>query len=242
MAFMGLMVAGIFLMILATVAISALVLFIVGITVRKKHKRISNVLFVFSIINTLIIACVFLFMLMPKSEMVETKEGRVKLKAGWILEYKNYLESNNIEGMSELITKHPEMIYYYDVNRVTLLDYGMYNLNVGFMEIAIENGAVFDDPLTYDHLVFENSADSFFLRLGYPKKEGKVVCVAGVTTDDMLETVEFMINNGAALRYEQAHDYEYQNFYEDAYAWVTSDGSISNKDTQLLELIESNMQ
>lgn len=39
--------------------------------------------------------------------------------------------------MRKLIEKHPEMIYYYDINRVTLLNYGMYNLNIEFKKIAI---------------------------------------------------------------------------------------------------------
>lgn len=245
MAFMGLMFVGIVLAILCGLVILAVVLFIISCFVRKKHRRAARILRVLAGICVLLPVGVVIVVMMPKPKTVETAMGEVKLAPSWISKYEKYLENDDVEGMRELFEKHPEMIYYYDVNRVTLLDYGMYNLNVELMQIAIENGAVFDDPLTYEHLVFHNSFHSFLSRLGYPKGKGEDP-VRGVTTEAMLETVAFMIENGASLEYgnvsETGHVRDYSNFYEQATAWVKEDGTVSDLDEQLLVLIEENMR
>lgn len=242
MAFMALMLVGVFLVILGAIFIIALILFIVGACLRKKHRKASNVLFILSGIFAGFLAIILLLLFIPKPETIETRNGEVKIYPSWISKYEKCLDEDDTEGMRKLIEKHPEMIYYYDVNRVTLLDYGMYNLDIELMQIAIDNGAIFDDPLTYDHLIFENSFDSFFDRLDYPDWEKEVTHKVGETTDEMIETVEFMINHGASLEFENAHDYEHQNFYEHAQSWVNADYELSEKDKQLLELIELHMK
>ena len=242
MAFMGLMVVGIILIVLGVMFLLALVLFIIGACVRKKHKKASKVLFIIAGIDAGLLAAVLLYIYIPKPETIETRDGEVKIYPSWIAKYEKCLDEGDNDGMRKLIEKHPEMIYYYDVNRVTLLDYGMYNLDVELMQIAIDNGAIFDDPLTYDHLLFEYSFESFFEQLDYPDWEREVTHKAGETTDEMIATVEFMINHGASLEYENAYEYEYQNFYEEAEVWVMEDYDLSDKDKQLLALIEMHMK
>ena len=242
MAFMGLMVVGIILIVLGVMFLLALVLFIIGACVRKKHKKASKVLFIIAGIDAGLLAAVLLYIYIPKPETIETRNGEVKIYPSWIAKYEKCLDEGDNDGMRKLIEKHPEMIYYYDVNRVTLLDYGMYNLDVELMQIAIDNGAIFDDPLTYDHLLFENSFESFFEQLDYPDWEREVTHKAGETTDEMIATVEIMINHGASLEYENAYEYEYQNFYEEAEVWVMEDYDLSDKDKQLLAHIEMHMK
>lgn len=162
MAFIGLVIVGIILFILGVMSILSILFFLIGIIVRRKHRKISNVLFALGGIDIIILAAILLLIFLPKATHVETPNGEVKLKPKWISQYEKYLDSNDTEGMRKLIEKHPEMIYYYDINRVTLLDYGMYNLNIEFMQIAIDHGATFDDPLTYEHLTYDNSFHSFF--------------------------------------------------------------------------------
>lgn len=242
MAFMGLMVVAIILILLGIMFLLALILFTIGAIIRKKHKKASNVLFIIAGINAGLLAVVLLFIFIPKPETIETRDGEAKIYPSWISEYEKCLDEGDNDGMRKLIEKHPEMIYYYDVNRVTLLDYGMYNLDVELMQIAIDNGAIFDDPLTYDHLIFENSFDSFFDRLNYPDWEKEVTHKEGDTTDAMIETVEFMLNHGASLEFENTNDYEHQNFYERVNSWVNSDYYLSDKDQKLLSLIKRHMK
>ena len=242
MTFMALAVVGIILVIIGVVFAIALILFIIGLCLRKKHKKAAKVLFIIAGINAGLLAVVLLYIYIPKPEIIETRDGEVSIFPSWISKYEEYLDEGDTEGMRKLVEKHPEMIYYYDSNRVTLLDYGMYNLDVEIMQLAIDNGAIFDDPLTYDHLTFENSFDSFLDRLDYPDWEKEVNHKVGETTDEMLETVEFMINHGARLDYPNAYGYEYQNFYEEATDWVNSDNYLSDKDKKLLALIETYME
>lgn len=242
MAFMGLMVVGIILILLGIMFVLAAVLFIIGAVLRKKHRKASKVLFVLAGINAGLLAVILLFIFIPRPKTIQTRDGEAKIYPSWISKYEKYLDENDTEGMRKLIEKHPEMVYYYDVNRVTLLDYGMYNLDIELMQIAIDNGAIFDDPLTYDHLIFENSFESFFERLDYPEWEREVTHKKGETTDEIIATVEFMLNNGASLIYENAYEYEYQNFYEEAKIWVMEDYDFSDKDKQLLALIEMYMK
>lgn len=240
MAFMGLMIVGIVLMAFAGVVIFTIITLIIGLVTKKKHKILSKVMFVLSGVGAAIIAGVLLLILIPKPEIIETPTGEVKIKQSWIKDYKEYLSETNIEGLRKLLDKHPEMIYYHDINRVTLLDYGMYNTNVEIMELAVEYGAVFDDPLTFEHLIFENSFDAFLTDLGYQERED--LYEKGVVTEEILETVEFMIEHGASLEYEELHNKQYVNFYEEAYDWVLSDGVMDDLDYRLLELIEAHLQ
>lgn len=241
MAFIGLMMVGVVLVILGAMFLTTIVLLIIGVCIRKKHKKASKVLFIIAGIIGGLLAAVLLYIFIPKPETIETRDGDAIIYPSWISEYEECLEMSDYNGMRKLIEKHPEMVYYYDVNRVTLLDYGMYNMDVELMQIAIDNGAIFDDPLTYEHLIYENSFESFFERLDYPDWEKKVTHKAGETTDKMIATVEFMLNHGARIEYENAHEYEHQNFYEDAKYWVMEDYDLSDKDKKLLALIEMHM-
>lgn len=238
MAFMGLMIVGIVLLIFLGIVIFTLATLIIGLITKKKHKKLSKVLLVLSGLGTLTIAAILLYIFIPKPERIETPNGEVKVKKSLIEDYKVCLDNRDLEGLKELLDEQPELVYYRDANRVTLIDYGMYNTDVEMMQLAVEYGAVFDNPLTYDHLYFDNSAHSFFIRLDYPDWEKEELHEKGVTTEDILATVEFMIEHGASLVYDDNPG----NFYEDASSWVMIDGVKSDLDVELLELIEESMK
>ena len=242
MAYIGIVIMWILILIFCVIGIITVATLIIGLIIRKKHKVASSVLLVVSGVGVAIIIGVLVFIFGPKSEMIKTPSGEVELKAMWISEYRKCLDNEDIKGLREILSKHPEMIHYMDVNCVTLIDYGMYNTNVDIMELAIEYGAVFDNPMVYDRLTFYNSFDSLFNRLDYPdwEREENELHEEGVTTDDIIETVQFMIVHGASLNYGKTR-YLYKSFYEEASVWVMLDGFFSDKDKMLLELIEENM-
>lgn len=242
MAFMGLMVVGIILMAFVGVVILTVITLIIGLVTKKKHKNLSKIMFILSGVGGTIIAVVLLLILIPKPEIIETPTGEVKIRQSKINAYKEYLSERNLDGMRELLDEYPEIVYYQDVNRVTLLDYGMYHTDIEMMKLAMEYGAVFDDPLTYEHLTFANSFDSFFQRLDYPNQGDEGFHKQGVVTEDILETVEFMIEHGADLEYDGISNQIYDNFYEEASDWVSEDYVMDELDSRLLELIEENMK
>lgn len=78
--------------------------------------------------------------------------------------------------------------------------------------------------------------------MDYPAWEKEITHKKGDTTDDILEIVSYMIEHGASLEYENTTEYGYHDFYEQTADWIMEDGTISEKDEQLLQLIESNLK
>lgn len=240
MAFAGMMIVGLILVLLCTLAGIGIITLIAGIVLRvKKHKKASTVLFCISGFLLGSVLVVVILAVMPKSKTVSTPSGEAVIKPSWIKKYENCIETHNIEELRKLVDKHPDLVYYYDQNYVMLLDYGLYNCDIAIMRIALDHGAVFDEPLRYDHMVFYSSLDSFFSELDYPdwEKNSEELTVKGEASDKMIEAVKFAIDNGAKLKWEVNHEDQCDNFYDIAVNWVNIDGVISEKDEELLEVI-----
>lgn len=242
MAFATTLLAVIYFIFLVAIFLIALILFIIGACIRKKRRKASNVLFTICGIISALLGFLLIRVLWPETTTLDTRNGKMKIDEYSIIQYEAYLYAGNKDGIHKFVEKHPEIIYYYDNNGVTLLDYAMYNLDLELMQLAINNGAIFDDPLTYDHSTFNNSFDSFFDCLDYPDWQKEMLHQPGKTTDEIIETVEFMLNHGASLEYENADEYKYQNFYEEAVHWVMEDDELSEKDQELLTLLTNNME
>ena len=240
MGFMGLIFAGIVLIILGVVVGLGFIALIIGIVLAiTKRKKAAIVLFCISGIMLGGVILLVVLAVIPKPTTVETHDGKAMLMPSWIEQYQKCLDEHDIEKLEKLIDNHPEMVYYYDQNRVMLLDYGLYNCDVEIMRIALSNGAKFDEPLRYEHMVFYSSLDSFFAELDYPdwKKSPEELTTKGATTDEMIAAVTFAIDNGVKLTWEVNHDFQSDNFFDKAADWVNLDGVISEKDIELLKLL-----
>ena len=233
---------GIYLLTIGIIVATGLIFLILGIRIRKKRKKTSNVRFGISGIIGGYLCFILISSFLPSTTTIMTRKGKVKIYDHWSRPYEAYMSNGNIEELRKLINKHPEMIYYYNANQVSLLDYGMYTLNLELMQLALDHGAIFDDPLRYDDFTYENSFDSFFDLLGYCNPELQEKLQLGETTDEIIETVEFMLNHGASLEYETTNKNGFQNFYEEAEDWIMIDSELSEKDRELLNLIQKNME
>ena len=240
MAFAGLMFVWIILFILGAIIFIGLLLLVIGIVLKvKKRNKSAAVLFVLSGLMLGSVLILVLLVVMPKPKTIDIPNGRAILRPSWIATYKRCLEKSDKEKLKKLVDRHPEMIYYYDANRVMLLDYGLYNCDIEIMQIALDHGAVFDEPLRYEHMIFFSSLDSFFSELDYPdwKRETDELTVEGETTDKMIEAVAFAIENGAQLKWEVYNEYQEDDFLDKALNWVALDGIVSEEDEKLLNLI-----
>lgn len=240
MAFAGLMIVGLILIILGALTVLGMIALFIGIILRvKKHKKASGILFCISGVMLGSVLIVIILAVMPKPITISTPSGEAVIRPSWIEKYEECLETHDMEELRRLVDKHPEMVYYYDGNYVMLLDYGLYNCDIDIMQIALDHGAVFDEPLRYEHMVFYSSFDSFFSELDYPdwEKSSEELTVRGETTDKMMKAIEFAMDNGAKLKWKTNHDYQEDNFFDKALAWVNEDGVISEKDMELLEMI-----
>ena len=96
--------------------------------------------------------------------------------------------------------------------------------------------------MSYDHLIFYNSLDSFFDRIDYPKQDKEILHHPGVTNDEIIHTVKFAIEHGAKLNYHNNTDNGYQNFYEEAAEWVKRDDFVTVQETEWLNYLFQELQ
>jgi hypothetical protein len=245
MAFMGLFIAGAFIAILGAIVGLGLIYFIIGlILLFKKKKKAARVFMILGGVNIIGVIIFVAYLIMPKSKEIKTPNGYAEIKPSWQRQYKNCLDNHDVDSLRKLVNKHPELIYFYDNNNVMLLDYGLYNCDIDIMQIALDNGAVFDEPLRYDKMTFYSSLDSFFSELDYPswKRDESELTIEGNTTDKMLKALEFAINNGAEVSWDVYGGTQKENFYDEALVWVEKDGQVSDKDAELLGMIERAME
>lgn len=244
MAFMGIFLMWIILLLIVAPLVLGVLFLIVGaILGHSHHEKSSKIVkllakIFFGIFGVICIGIVLLIV-WPKSTKVQTHSGEAKLKNSWIDKYRKCLDENNLDELKSLVDAHPNLIYYQDANAVMLLDYGFYNCNIEMMQLALDKGAKFDDPLRYDKMCFPTSLSSFFNKLDYPvgKKSESQKTVEGQATDKMIETIKFAIKNGAKTKWEKDNSMACDNFYECAEEWINKDGQVSKKDQELLDAI-----
>jgi len=228
MAFMGILLFSIIFFILERLTIISAGVFLVAglIFLKKAHKIIAIILFVLSGLNLLVFAGWKIYNLNAKT-IVKTPTDIIEVKSSVYKKFRKYCDENNYEEMDKLLEKYPYMIYYQVYNNYGLLDYSMFCLNTDMMQCAVNHGAVFDDPFIYRGCSWDNSLDNFW---NYSEEKGYIT--AGVTTDEIINTIRFAIEHGAKTVSEEF------NFYEQTEKWVRKDNIISPKDEELLNLIK----
>ncbi|MCR5417709.1 MAG: hypothetical protein K6E84_02185 [Lachnospiraceae bacterium] len=194
-------------------------------------------------IALIVLGLILVLSVVFQPKKIETPHGEVKLQKSWIREYEKCLDSHDLKKLDRLLTKHPDMIYYTDINAVNLIDLGLYNCDIEMMQLALDHEAVFDDPTRYDHTNFYTSLDSFYGELDYPswEKDPSEVIKEGQTTQEMIEAITFAIDHGAALKWKSTHDYETDNFLVHVKRWAELDGEKSSLDRQLINLVRDRM-
>ena len=232
------MIATVVIGILAAVLILGGIFLIIGIVLKIKKKKVASGIFLtLAAINIagVILLVVYVFN-QPKE--ISTYHGQAKVKRSWIRTYEKALEAHDLDKLDRLIKRHPDMLYYYDINHIMLLDYGLFNCDIEMMELAVKHGAKFDEPLMYDRLNFYCSLDAFFEELDYPSwsKPESERTPEGQTTDKMLEALSYAIEHGAKLKWETNTEDETESFFKLASRWARSDGKMSKNDRKLLEL------
>lgn len=237
MAFISLVFVGIVLLFLGATTLFAIIFLIIGIIKKKAQKKSSYVFFSLSVLFALPIILLVIAIIMPKKETIETPTGKTRIWESVVEEYEDALENRDIDELSELLEKYPDIVYYYDVNSRGILEYGMATCNIEMMELGLQYGAEFDSKIIYDHLIFEGSCSLFFENLGYRCEEYEYTL--GETDDEILETVKFMLDNGADMESGEASCED--NFLYIAINWMLEeDYYISEKDMELiLYIVES---
>lgn len=244
MAFMGMFVGTILLIVTTIVIILSVIFIITAIILKiigkkkdsKKLKITGNVFLVLGIVNIAPII-IFIGYLTYKSHFaeVELPDGKTKdvsIKSAYkVMELSRDGSDEAIEELEKLLDKNPDLVFFHDNNRESILEAGLENGDADVVKMAIEHGAVIDNPERYEHMayvkttmqdyfggmtgreftredieiikiLFENGADtSYKLRVHYYSNAlgmavWGILYNDGVVTDDELEFIQVIIDNG----------------------------------------------
>ena len=245
MAFAGMFIALIFIIIAAVIYLIALIELIIGIVLLCKKKKVPGIiLIVLSVIPAIVTAIgLGVYFYNINHPEFETYDGRtVTINMKYVNRMEDLLREHDMDGLDALLDKHPELIYYQDINHTTILEYGVKSCDVEVMEIAYDHGARFDEPTVFDGLIYDASLEHFadeaywvFLYSRGDDFESRFTM--GVATDDMIEAARFAVDHGASTVWE--HYGSPWTFADHMRSWVWEDGEVSRKDRDMLRYANS---
>ena len=205
MAFAGMFIGLIFLvifvlLIIAAIAfgITAIVLKIVGkVKDNRKIKTTGNVFLTLSIISiTPIVLFTGYLKFNSTFAPIHLPNGGLryascKTSFGMIdLAYDGSDEA--IAEIEKLLDKNPNLVYFHDNNRMSILDVGLKNGNAKLVRTAIEHGAVIDNPERYERMAYVETSMEEYLK-NMRKRD--------FTRDD-IEIITLLFENGADTSYK----------------------------------------
>ena len=245
MAFAGMFLAAIFIIIAVIVYAIALVELIVGIILLCKKKKVPGIILLVLSTIPAIVTIVFVLVNVFQNQFreFETYDGNtVTVNMSYVNRMYDLLREKNMDGLDELLDKHPELIYYQDINHVTLLEFGVRSCSIDVMEIAYDHGARFDEETVFEHLVMDHSLESFadetYWNFIYSYDDDfEPWIVPGETTDEIIEAAKFAVDHGAETVWDRPGIT--WTFAEQMEAWTKSDGVYSDKDKELVRYARS---
>lgn len=245
MAFMGMVFGALFLIILIVVFGLMLLSFgiaipckIIGKAKQKKGLRITgNVFLVLGIVCLLpFIGLAALWIWFETFTTVTAPGGKeytvLNHDVGLVI---SYLDDGSDEAMDELdnlISRKPNLVYWRDNNYRGILERGLQTGNLRMVEISLDHGGRFDDPVRFEHMAYmETSMEEY---LGYLSERS-------VTSDDV-EIMKLMFSYDVDLpSYDTDMGYMYSNVFGAAFWSVTyNDEYVTDTELELMNVITDN--
>lgn len=104
-------------------------------------------------------------------------------------------DDESLEELEKLLKRHPNLVYIRDNNLDSILEYGIHNGNSRMVRLALDYGAKFDDPVIYDHMAYEKtSMEDYINRLSERQ----------ITQDDV-EIIGMMFEENASTNLYSPH-------------------------------------
>lgn len=243
MAFAGMFIGTILLIILAVViiasvifGITAIILKIVGKVKDNKNLKVAgNVFLTLSIVN---IAPVIIFAgyLTYKSQFAEVElpggeRKDVSIKSAYkMMELSRDGSDEAIAEIEKLLDKNPNLVYFHDNNRESILEIGLENGNAELVRTAIEHGAVIDNPERYEHMAYVKTSMQDYLG-GMIGRE--------FTRDD-IEIITLLLENGADTSYKLRVHYYSNAFGMAVWGILYNDGAVTDDELEFMQVIIDN--
>ena len=243
MAFMGMFVGTIFLIILTIVIILSVIFFITAIILKiigkkkdsKKLKITGNVFLVLGIVNIAPII-IFIGYLTYKSQFaeVELPDGKTKdvsIKSAYkVMELSRDGSDEAIEELEKLLDKNPDLVFFHDNNRESILEIGLENGDADVVKIAIEHGAVIDNPERYEHMAYVKTTMQDYFG-GMTGRE--------FTRED-IEIIKILFENGADTSYKLRVHYYSNAFGMAVWGILYNDGIVTDDELEFIQVIIDN--
>lgn len=244
MAFIGMVIAGIAVIIFIVILIIMLVLLVTAITLKivgknknsKKMRTAGNVLLIIGIIFA--VPVVWIAGLLAFNSMYEQitlpDESQKYILIQNITKMRELAEEgtdSSVEELDRLLEKEPDLVYYLDVNKKGVIDFGLEQGNAKLVETALAHGAEFDDPHRYDNMAYFHNSMEYFIGSLSDRK---------ITQDDV-RIIELMFENNASTAYEDTLYLVYSNLFGEAvWAVLYNDGEVTDTELEFIQVFIDN--
>ena len=217
MAFIGMVFVAIFFMMAIMMILILITAFILKFVGKRKQSRrmriVGNILLVIGFV--LAIPVVFVIgniVYKSKYEEVYMPDGKTAHVSKKYIEKMNeiiFMNDEDMDALVELLDEEPKLIYYLDDNLKGILEYGLENGDYELVEIAIEHGAIFDNPNRYDHMAYEDNSMDFYLSSIFERT---------LTSED-IDIITLMFDSNVSMDYSMRYNSRYSNLYGKA-VWL----------------------
>ena len=243
MAFIGMAFGMVFIAIFLIIVVMMITFLVTAFILKSVGKRkqrprlrvVGNVLLVIGIV--LAIPVVILFGNIIYNSMYEEitmPDGNSVYVSEKDIDKMTELMIMNDEGVNELaklLDEEPDLIYYLDVNRKGILEYGLENGKYELVEVAIKHGARFDDPNRYEHMAYEHNSMDFYL---------SNIIGRELTSED-IEILTLMFNSSVSMDYDNAHQGVYSNLFGKAvWSILYNDEYVTDIEIEFIQIFIDN--
>lgn len=224
MAFMGMFIIFLALMLIGGLFFTMVTAFIVGMATRKKKPIFSRVLICISAVIFLLFAAGITYIAMPKKKTIETPYGDATVMSDVKKQYLEAVHQRDFHTVDSLLTENPMLMYCLDENSLDALQYyAEYNDFEG-VQLLLDHGAYFDNGVTLSHRITEYAIADYF---NHAKNSG----------DDVIKMLKIMIDNGADVNYTNAVYTQNVSALFNVTYWAVSDDKIDEKELEAVRLV-----
>ncbi|MCH5193032.1 MAG: hypothetical protein J1F11_03655 [Oscillospiraceae bacterium] len=243
MAFMGMVFAAAFVIIfiihislMTLFFILAIVLKIVGkVKDSKKMKKAGTVFLVLGILFAApIIAFALYFAFQSIFWAVTDPDGSTKyVLTQDVAAMKSYAENpdeDSVKALDELLDKDSRLVFWHDNNYYSVLDIGLQVGSADVVRVALEHGAIFDNPERYDHMSYVSTSMDYYLN----------ICIDRSITGDDIEIAKMMFENNASMKLKRPRDYFSNVFGKAVWAVLYNDDAVTDTELEFIRVFIDN--
>lgn len=243
MAFMGLMFATVFIVLLMIHIFLMLMFFVLTAVLKivgrkkenKKMKIAGNVFLVLGIIFAVpIIALIIFIVFNAIFTKVTLPDGETKYvltrNISAMDSYAETPDEKSLNALEKLLDKNSSLVFYHDVNHESVLDDGLKTGNADIVGIALDHGAIFDNPQRYENMAYVANSMDWYLEK----------CIGRGITEDDIEIVEIMFENNASTELKKSSGYYSNIFGKAAWAVLYNDEAVTDTELEFIRVFVDN--